>query len=169
MRYASPARLRPYERLHVVPMTLRVARAYVDARHRHLSAPSGGKLAIGVADAHGKVRGVAILGRPVARHLDDGVTVEVTRVATDGCRNACSALYGASRRIARALGYEQMVTYTLADEPGTSLRAAGWTHATTTRGGSWSRVYRPRRRGRDKVQKHRWRIDLRPALNPMDA
>ena len=169
MRHAPPARLQPYERLHIVPITLRAARAYVRSHHRHLGAPAGGKLAIGVADARGIVRGVAILGRPVARQLDDGATVEVTRVAADGCRNACSALYGASRRIALALGYEQLVTYTREDEPGTSLRAAGWMPATTTRGGAWSRADRPRRRGSDEGRKHRWRINLRPAPNPIDA
>jgi hypothetical protein len=138
MRHASPARLQPYERLHIVPITLRVARAYVDAHHRHLRAPAGAKLAIGVQDGRAQLRGVAILGRPVARRLDDGATIEVTRVATDGCRNACSPLYGAAVRVARALGYTRVVSYTLAEEDGTSLRAAGWTPTRSTRGGGWS-------------------------------
>jgi hypothetical protein len=91
--HASPAaRLQPYERLHIVPVTLRVARTYVDQHHRHLPAPRGAKLAIAVRDTRGQVRGVAILGRPVSRHLDDGSAIEVTRVATDGCRNARTRL-----------------------------------------------------------------------------
>jgi hypothetical protein len=156
MRHARSDRQRPYERLHIVPITLRVARAYVDAHHRHLPAPSGGKLAIGVADPRGNVRGVAILGRPVARRLDSGTALEVTRVATDGCPNACSALYGAARRIARVLGYARLHTYTLERESGTSLRAAGWQEAQQTRGGSWSRAKRPRASARCTGRKRRW-------------
>jgi hypothetical protein len=156
MRHTSPARLRPYERLHIVPVTLRIARAYVMAIHRHLGAPAGGKLAIAVADPRGHVRGVAILGRPIARKLDTGTTVEVTRVATDGCPNACSALYGAARRVARELGYQQVLTYTRADEAGTSLRAAGWTAVYATRGGTWHRAARPRRNGASEGVKVRW-------------
>src|SRR5260370_42626439 len=97
---SSPARLQRYERLRIVPISIRAARVYVDAHHRHLRAPVGAKLAIGVADVRGALRGVAIVGRPVARHDDDGATLEVTRVATDGAPNACSALYGATRRAA---------------------------------------------------------------------
>lgn len=156
-RHGSPHWQRPYERLHVVPVTLRAARAYVDAYHRHLRAPVGAKLASGVRDDRERLRGVAILGRPVARRLDDGSTIEVTRVATDGCRNACSALYGAAVRIARALGYDRVVSYTLSEESGTSLRAAGWTPArATTRGGTWSRRERPRRDAQALGPKQRW-------------
>lgn len=144
MRHASPARLQPYERLHIVPITLRAARAYVNTHHRHLRAPAGAKLAIGVQDAKARLRGVAVLGRPVARRLDHGATLEVTRVATDGCRNACSALYGAARRIAKALGYQTVVTYTLFAEQGTSLRASGWQLAGLTSGGRWTRIGRAR-------------------------
>jgi hypothetical protein len=112
-----------------------------------------------VADERRRLRGVAILGRPVARRLDDGHTVEVTRVATDGCPNACSTLYGAARRIARALGYGTAITYTRADEPGTSLRAAGWHLVAHTRAGSWNRRHRSRRtRAADRVEKMRWEI-----------
>jgi len=160
MRHASPARLQPYERLHIVPITLRVARAFVNDTHRHLRAPAGGKLAIGVADRRGSVRGVAILGRPVARQLDTGSAIEVTRVATDGCPNACSALYGAARRVARELGYTQVVTYTRADETGASLRAAGWTAVAATRGGTWHRTARPRRRSGAEGVKRRWGVTL---------
>jgi hypothetical protein len=84
------------------------------------------------------------VGRPVARHLDDGWTVEVNRVATDGTRNACSMLYAASWRAARAMGYRRMVTYTLDTEPGTSLRAAGWKIVGEVTARSWSCPSRPR-------------------------
>lgn len=156
MRHKAPARLRPYERLHIVPITLRTARAYVNATHRHLRAPAGAKLAIAVHDTRARLRGVAILGRPVARRLDNGATIEVTRVATDGCRNACSALYGAAVRVARALGYSRVISYTLASEPGTSLRAAGWAKVGPTRGGTWSRPGRRRDDLHPLGPKQRW-------------
>jgi hypothetical protein len=146
-------------RLRIVPVTLRDARAYVDAHHRHLGAPQGGKFAVGVADEHRRIRGVAIAGRPVARLLDDGWTLEVTRVATDSAPNACSALYGAVRRAAKALGYARVVTYTRAGERGASLLAAGLAPVTVSRGGAWSRRSRPRgdTAGESKT---RWEIVL---------
>ena len=100
------------ERLHVIPMTLREARKYVDRHHRHHRAPQGGLFAIGIAAAD-SVRGVAIIGRPVSRMMSDGYTAEVTRVCTDGVKNGCSMLYGAAWRAARALGYRKLITYTL--------------------------------------------------------
>lgn len=160
MRHASPARLQPYERLHIAPITLRRAREYVNAHHRHLRAPTGGKLAIAVWDGLERLRGVAILGRPVARRLDDGATLEVTRVATDGCRNACSALYGASRRVAKALGYRAVVTYTLFSDHGTSLRASGWTETGRTSGGACTRAGRSRADAHPLTPKRRWTVSL---------
>lgn len=100
--------------------------------------------------------GVAVVGRPVARHLQDGWTAEVTRVATDGTRNACSMLYGACWRACRALGWRRLVTYTLDTEPGTSLRAAGWTLVGDAGGGSWSCASRPRVDRHPLQQKLRW-------------
>lgn len=88
--------------------------------------------------------GIAIVGRPVARMRDDGVTAEVTRLCTDGTRNACSFLYGASARAAFALGFKRIGTYILASETGTTLRAAGWRLVGQTKGGSWSRPSRGR-------------------------
>jgi hypothetical protein len=166
MKHGSPTWNRPYERLHVVPVTLRDARAYVNAHHRHLRAPAGAKLAIGVRDDRQRLRGVAVLGRPVARRLDNGSTIEVTRVATDGCRNACSALYGAAARIAKALGYARALTYTLASETGTSVRAAGWQPMSVSRGGAWSRHARARRDLQPLGPKQRWEIDLGTGRSP---
>jgi hypothetical protein len=91
-----------------------------------------------------KIVGIAIVGRPVARGRDDGVTAEVTRLATDGTRDACSFLYGASARAAFALGFKRIGTYILASEPGTSLAAAGWRMIGEVRGRSWSCESRPR-------------------------
>ncbi len=112
--------------LHLVPVRFRDAAAFVAMWHRHNRPPAGCKFCVGVADEDGTLHGVAIVGRPVARHLDNGQTLEVTRTATDGTRNANSMLYGAAWRAARALGYTRLVTYTQAAETGASLRAAGW-------------------------------------------
>ena len=111
--------------LRVVPIRHAEANEFVRRLHRHNRPTLGAIFCVAVADANG-VRGVAIVGRPVARMLDDGATVEVLRVATDGARNACSMLYGAARRVARSLGYKRIVTYTLPQEGGASLRAAGF-------------------------------------------
>lgn len=129
--------------LTLQPITLREARAFVAAHHRHHRAPQGGLFAVGVGCEEAVV-GVAIIGKPVARMNDDGWTAEVTRVCTLGDDNACSMLYGAAWRAARALGYRRLLTYTLVSERGTSLRAAGWKVIGQTDGGSWSRKSRPR-------------------------
>ena len=114
------------ERLSVVPVKQAEAKAFIETHHRHDVPSLGSVFQVAVADEAGKVRGVAMTGRPVARAWDDGWTLEVTRVATDGCENACSALYGACWRAAKALGWRRLITYTLASESGASLRAAGW-------------------------------------------
>jgi hypothetical protein len=103
------------------------------------------------------------VGRPVARMLDDGHTLEVTRVATTGARNACSLLYAAAWRAARALGYARLFTYTLAEEQGASLRASGWTLDRRTLGGSWSCPSRPRMDRHPLGMKSRWVLGRRDA------
>lgn len=113
-------------KLHLVPVSFRESCQFVAEWHRHHRPPRGHKFSIGVADDAGILRGVAMVGRPVARHFDDGLTLEVNRTATDGCPNANSMLYGASWRAAKALGYSRLVTYTQSGESGVSLRAAGW-------------------------------------------
>jgi hypothetical protein len=113
------------ESLRIVPIKHAKANDFVRRFHRHHRPTVGAIFCVGVADE--LLRGVAIVGRPVARALDDGATVEVNRVATDGARNACSMLLGACRRIARAMGYVRVITYTLPSEGGASLRAAGYT------------------------------------------
>lgn len=111
--------------LTIRPITLRAACAFVAAHHRHNKPPRGHKFSVAVHTVHALV-GVAIAGRPVARALDDGLTLEVARTCTDGTRNANSMLYGAIWQAARAMGYTRCVTYTQHDESGASLRAAGW-------------------------------------------
>jgi len=130
--------------LELVPVSLAEANAFVAEWHRHSRPVQGHKFSIGVA-TKGLLAGVAIVGRPVARHLDDGATLEVTRCATDGTRNACSMLYGAARRATFALGYSRLVTYTLGSEPGASLRADNWrVVAERPRRKGWSTPSRPR-------------------------
>lgn len=132
------------ESLSVTPITIKEANVFVSAHHRHHKPVTGAKFAIAVSDESGTVRGVAIIGRPVARMSDTGWTVEVNRLCTDGTRNACSMLYGAARRAAKALGYKRVITYTLPEEGGASLRGAGWKLLGGAGGGSWSRTSRPR-------------------------
>jgi hypothetical protein len=114
-------------KLYIVPCSLDTANAFVTLLHRHNKAVPGAKFCVGVTDEAGHLCGVAIVGRPVARNLDDGFTLEVNRLTTNGTINACSALYGAARKAAFDLGYRRLVTYTLMDESGASMRGAGWT------------------------------------------
>ena len=111
--------------LRIRPVTFADAKRFVIDHHRHNKPPVGHKFSVGV-EQDGKLCGVAMAGRPVARALDDGKTLEVNRTCTDGTPNANSMLYGAVWRAAKAMGYERCVTYTQADETGASLRAAGW-------------------------------------------
>lgn len=145
-------------RLIIVPASLAQANAFVARYHRHHIPTVGHRYSLAVVDETGQVRGVAIVGRPVARMSDDGLTLECTRCCTDGCANACSALYGAAWRVGRALGYQRMLTHTLIEEAGTSLRAAGWRDVGEAGGGSWERI------GRTSIDKHplglkrRWEV-----------
>lgn len=151
-------------RLQIVPTMLAEANAFVEQHHRHHGPVVGAKFCLAVvADLDdpreacgGLVVGVAIVGRPVSRRLDDGWTLEVTRVATDATPNAASALYGAARRATFALGYRRLITYTLVSEPGTSLRAAGWKVIGEVRGRSWSCPSRPRIDRHPLQNKLRW-------------
>ncbi len=143
--------------LVIVPTTLAEANEFVSHYHRHHRPVVGHKFSIAVADNDG-VHGVAIVGRPVARRLDDGWTLEVNRCCTDGARNACSMLYGAAWRAAQALGYRRLYTYTLESEGGASLRAVGWkpTPATTKAGQGWNVPSRPRVDTHPLQRKLRW-------------
>lgn len=132
------------------------AAAYVAVHHRHLLAPPGHVYAIAVYEQGVRLCGVAIVGRPVARMLDNGSTLEITRVATDGTRNACSALYGAACREAKRRGIKRLVTYTLPEEGGASLRGAGFVCEGPAGGGTWSRPSRTRKDGHPIVRKTRW-------------
>lgn len=108
-----------------MPISLREANAFVSKHHRHHGPARGHKFSLAVAEGD-EIVGVAIVGRPVGRHLDDGWTLEVNRTCTDGTKHANSMLYSAAWRAAKAMGYRRLVTYTVASESGSSLRGAGW-------------------------------------------
>lgn len=146
--------------LRIVPVNRDQAYTAIKAWHRHHVPPLGYRYALGCA-AGDRLVGVATAGRPVARHLDDGLTIEVTRVATDGTRHACSALYGACWRAARVLGHRRAVTYTRAGESGASLRAAGWVHAATRAAqAGWDMPGRRRdNAGYEPVDRNLWLIE----------
>jgi hypothetical protein len=152
--------------LTITPLAFRDACAYVAAVHRHHGPPQGHKFSLGVAMEAGDLVGVAMVGRPVARAFDDGLTVEVTRLATDGTANACSALYGAAWRTARAAGYRRLITYTQDGESGASLRAVGWRRvAELSPRRGWDTPSRRREdRGTDRVARILWEITTADAM-----
>jgi hypothetical protein len=155
--------------LTIVPCTLAQANAYINTKHRHHQPVTASRFALAVADESGKVRGVAIVGLPVARMYcppHDLYTAEVRRVCTDGCKNACSLLYAAAWRAARNIGYKRLITYTLETESGTSLRAAGWHKVAKIKARSWDMPGRRRAKTpASEISKWRWEIEeKRPAF-----
>ena len=139
--------------LQIIPISISGAIAYVSRWHRHSSAPRGGLFAVAcIVSGAVEPCGVAVIGRPVARMMQDGRTCEVTRLATDGTRNACSFLYSAAKRVAQALGYTRCITYTLASESGASLRAVGAVPTVRVVGRSWDT---PSRKRTDKTVSQR--------------
>lgn len=126
-------------RIKVIPLTLKVANAYVKEHHRHNKACVGHRFSIGALDENNNLVGVAIIGRPVARMLDDGLTAEVNRVCTndDSPKNVCSFLYARAWRIWQQMGGERMITYTLKSESGSSLKGAGWKIMGQTNKSDW--------------------------------
>ena len=141
--------------LTLTPVSLAEANAFVAQHHRHHKPVTGHKFSIGCT-ADGRLVGVAIVGRPVSRYLDNGLTLEVNRLCTDGTKNACSMLYAAAWRAARAMGYEKIITYTLDTESGASLRAAGWTCAGLAGGQRWAGSRRPPARLDPPPMKYRY-------------
>lgn len=120
--------------LELQPITQKEAFEFIKKNHRHHIPPVGWKY--GIACNNGDyICGVVCVGRPVYYQFDNGYTLEVTRCCTDGTKNACSMLYSAAWRAAKALGYKRLITYILKSESGTSLRAAGWNVLYETRGG----------------------------------
>lgn len=147
--------------MKVIPVTMKQANEFVLSHHRHHGKVRGCKFCIGATDKDGILHGVAIVGRPVSRYLDNGSTTEVTRLCTDGYRNACSFLYGACVRIARQMGYARLLTYILDSEDGASLRASGWTDKGICGGGNWNVPSRPRADSQNSGRKRCYYKELR--------
>lgn len=130
---------KPEPKLRLCPVTQREAKDFVAQHHRHNEAPIASVFQVGVCGEDGVLLGVAMCERPKARMSDDGRTLEVSRTCTTGARNANSMLYGACWRAATALGYTRLLTYTLPEESGASLKAAGWKLAEQVKSsGSWA-------------------------------
>jgi hypothetical protein len=129
--------------LFLVPISFSEACEFIKLHHRHHKPPVGHKFSIALSDGINIV-GVVMVGRPVSRILDNGFTLEVNRLATDGTKNACSMLYAASWRAAKSMGYKKLITYILNNELGTSLFAAGWKCIGSAGGSSWNCISRPR-------------------------
>jgi hypothetical protein len=124
-------------RMEIRPITWKQANEYVKANHRHHGTTTGCRFCLGVYEGE-ELHGVAICGRPVSRMLDDGRTIEINRLCTDGTRNACSMLYGACTRVAKAMGYRKAITYILQSENGASLKASNFTCEGTAGGVKWT-------------------------------
>jgi hypothetical protein len=147
------------QKLTVVPCTINQANAFVQQMHRHHGSIPIARLAFAVTDETGVVRGVAIVGRPCNPVLDDNWTLEVRRVCTDGCPNACSALYAVSWKAVKAIGYRRLITYTLPEEGGASLRAVGWEPVQGCGGRPWNHKKRARQANPlFLVKKTRWEV-----------
>ena len=149
--------------LRIAPSSISAARKFVGQHHRHNLPPQGGLFACRLEE-DGETRGVAIIGRPVARKLDDGYTAEITRCCTDGVSNGCSMLYGAAVRACRALGFHSVITYTLQSETGASLKASNWKLEAEIVGQAfWKNRYQTDLFGNERrppEPKIRWRVTL---------
>ena len=146
--------------IKLIPITLKQANEFVLSHHRHHSKVQGCKFCVGVVDERNKIRGVAIVGRPVSRYLDNGLTAEVTRLCTDGFSNACSFLYGACARIAKQMGYERIISYILESEQGVCLQASGWQEQGICGGGNWNTPGRPRNNSQNQCRKRMYAKNL---------
>ena len=144
----------------IVPITLKAANAFVATYHRHHKPTVGHKFSIGLS-LNDDLIGVAIMGRPVARGSDNGFTIEVARLCTNGAKNACSMLYQAAARSSKELGYKKIQTYILQSELGTSLKASGWKMEAVTAGGQWKHTDgKKRRTDQPTMPKQRWVREL---------
>jgi hypothetical protein len=149
------------KQLRIRPCELRLANEIIGKWHRHHKPVVGHRFSLKVVDEDEGVCGIAVCGRPVARLTCSGTVLEITRLATDGTPNACSMLYGACRKVAKAMGFEKIQTFILETEPGVSLRAAGYQLESVSPGGNWSCTSRPdRRQDQPMCPKQKWVCNL---------
>ena len=153
--------------LRIVPLELKEANYLVKRWHRHHKPVQGHRFSIGVVDDKtGCIVGAAVVGRPVARRINHREVLEVTRLVTDGTRNACSILYAACARVGREMGYKKIQTYILDSELGTSLKASGWSSEGEAGGGQWRHTDgKPRRTDQPNCPKQRWAKILNTSLS----
>ena len=149
--------------LTLTPINLKTANAFVQQYHRHHKPTRGHKFSIGVSE-DGALVGVAVCGRPVARRLDDGYTLEVNRLCTDGTPNACSILYAAAYRAARAMGYNKVITYILDTENGSSLKAAGYVCEGKAGGLKWNGAKAPKQTDQYGIELKGWNVTVIAAI-----
>jgi hypothetical protein len=149
-------------KLYAVPIELKKANQFVALHHRHNNPVPLHRFSIGAVDETGLLRGVAIVNNPIVPQLMDGFTLEVLRVATDGCPNACSFLYGAARSATFALGYRKLISYTLQTESGASMRGAGWQKVAEVSSHK-GRTHRPGRKQLEVYGQSKWRWET---INP---
>ena len=148
-------------KLFPVPLELREANQAIEVWHRHHHPTKFHRFSVGCVDEDGVLRGAAVVHKPVSRGYNPKEVLEVARVATDGTPNACSILYGASAKVAKALGYLRIQTYTLPSESGSSLRAVGWVCEGHAGGGVWKRSDgKPRRDDQPTEVKLRWAVNF---------
>jgi hypothetical protein len=148
----------PKIRLTIRPVELKEANAFIEQLHRHHKRVQGHRFSLGVYDESGTLRGVATVGRPVSRGCNPKEVLEVTRLCTDGCYNACSKLYSAVARVAREMGYKKVQTYILSEEDGASLKAANYTLVGHVKGRSWDAPSRARTDKHPTTDKWRYEI-----------
>jgi hypothetical protein len=142
--------------LRIVPLELRDLNSLVAVLHRHHKPVQGHRFSLGV-EHEGRIVGGVSVGRPTARMTDQRKVLEVTRLVTDGTKNACSALYSAAARVGKEMGYARIQTFILESEPGISLKAAGWVFEQDSAGGDWTRLSKPdRRQDQPQCKKQRW-------------
>lgn len=146
------------ERLSVVPLELREANELITNLHRHHKKVQGHRFSIGCVTEDGVLHGACVVGRPVARMTNPKEVLEVTRLVTDGTKNACSCLYAAASRIGREMGYRKIQTFILDNESGVSLKGAGWIcEDSCCGGGQWVHTDgKPRREDQPTCKKQRW-------------
>lgn len=144
-------------KLTIRPIELRSANAFIATLHRHHKPVQGHRFSLACYDGD-RLCGVCTVGRPVARLAGNPLEVlEVTRLCTDGTKNACSCLYAAAARVGSIMGYKRIQTYILGSEPGTSLVACGWVNEGQAGGGQWKHTDgKPRRTDQPTEKKTRW-------------
>lgn len=143
--------------MKTIPLTISQANKFINDKHRHHKPVTGHRFSIGCVKS-GEIIGVCVVGRPVARNTSQYMVAEVTRLCTDGSKNACSFLYGAAARIAKEMGFESIQTFTLPEEGGVSLVASGWEMVAISAGGDWnSSSHKNRRTDQPQGEKCKWR------------